>query len=841
MTRADAPAVPKAGTQPGAGAPLLSVCILARDEEDNLARCITSARAVADEIVVYDTGSRDATVQVARDLGAVVVEATWPGDFASARNAALASCRGTWVLSLDADDELCCPDPAGARRQLQSVPAEHRALQVSIDNATGVGLGAGYANVADKLFRPDRCRWRGRLHEQLVDAATGELVASAHVAFLRITHHGYLADALAARSKAARNLALARAEVEDPSFGDRGLALVLLGRALWAAGAAEAAIDPLLTGAATTRNATARRQALAAAARILLQAGRADEAAAAVRRLRATSRSSVLPDVLDAGIALAEGRPADALALLEPVATVVRDDDGYEHGPAQVAPWRADALVALGRPGEAADLLLGLLRAAHVLDAELDLLVEALERAGHELSELADALAPELLDRVLAATVGLEPVRAARVLEAIWRREKDGPAALTVLAAAALLARRLPAAEATPWSVLLRGRGLAELCPLVTLALDPSAPAPRRRRAAAVAAALGDDRALAVVAHPGRDLSPTVTPAPATGATPRLSVVVVARHGAATLLGCLEALAAELERTAAEVELVVVDPGLRDATAAVVDGLAGDVAVVRFAADPGAARARNAAAAVARGEILLFLDAGATLLPGAVDALLAYLGDHPRRAAAGARLVGPDRAPVAASAHVRLAPADAWPAHGLARRSWASRRAPELVLDWAVAADPLPDGALLTAHALAVRRGAFHAAGCFDEHYAGLSRDLDLAMALQARGAGLALASGAVVVLGSDVLGSDVVGSDLRGRTGDSEPGSGQASRLLACAFGTQIARSELVGGPAGLWWCARDDAERFAARWAPSSTSDASPAAEPVGPDPLAQAGWSR
>jgi hypothetical protein len=239
---------------------------------------------------------------------------------------------------------------------------------------------------------------------------------------------------------------------------------------------------------------------------------------------------------------------------------------------------------------------------------------------------------------------------------------------------------------------------------------------------------------------------------------------------------------------------------------------------------------------VARGEILLFLDAGATLLPGAVDALLAYLGDHRRCAAVSARLVGLDRTPIAASAHVRLAPADAWPAHGLARRSWASRRAPELVLDWAVAADPLSDGALLTAHALAVRRDAFGAAGCFDEHYAGPSGDLDLAMALQARGAGLALASGAVVVLGPDVL-----GSDLRGRAGGSEPGSGQAFRLLSCAFGTQLARSELVSGPAGLWWCARDDAERFAARWMPSLASDASPAAELLGPDPLAQADRSR
>ncbi|MHB1598394.1 MAG: glycosyltransferase family 2 protein [Acidimicrobiales bacterium] len=364
---APGPAAELAGEPDTGAAPLLSVCILARDEEENLPRCIAAARVLADEIVVYDTGSVDATAAVARELGAVVVEARWPGDFATARNAALAHCRGAWVLSLDADEELRCPDPERARRSLRDVSPEHRALQVSIDNATGVGLGAGYANVADKLFRPDRCRWRGRLHEQLVDAASGELVSSAYVSWLRIAHHGYLADTLTARHKAERNLALARAEVADPSFGDQGIALVLLGRALWAAGQAEQALDPLLEGASATRNATARRQALTAAARISLRLGRVDDAREIVGHLRLSCDRTVLPDVLAAGVHLAAHEPASALALLARVTAVTRDDDGYEHGPATVAPWTAEALVALGRPGEAADLLLGLLQLDHVL------------------------------------------------------------------------------------------------------------------------------------------------------------------------------------------------------------------------------------------------------------------------------------------------------------------------------------------------------------------------------------------------------------------------------------------------------------------------------------------
>jgi glycosyltransferase involved in cell wall biosynthesis len=794
--------------------PLLSVCILARDEAYNLPRCIASASAVADEIVVYDTGSSDETVQVARDLGAVVVEAKWPGDFASARNAALAACQGTWVLSLDADEELCCPDPSAARRRLRSVSAEHSVLRISIDNATGIGLGAGYASVAGRLFRPDRCRWRGRLHEQLVDAASGELVASAHATFLRITHRGYLADALESRQKAARNLALARAEVADPSFGDEGLALVLLGRALWAAGDAEAALGPLLDGASATRNATARRQALTAAARILLQAGRADEAADVVARLRTVSNAAVLPDILDAGVQLSRGHAADALALLETVTAVVRDDDGYEHGPGSVAAWRADALVALDRPDEAADLLLGLLRDANVLDAELDLLVEALERAGRELSELADALSPELLERMVAATLRLESGRASRLLQAIWHREENGPGATTVLAGAALLARRLTAPEATSWSLVLRAHGLGELCPLVALALDPTAPWPRRRAAAAAARALGDSRARALTALDPCDLVPVVALRPRdSGTRPLLSVVVVARHGAPTVLACLDALASEMARTEVAVEVVVVDPGSRDATAVVVTSLGGDVAALRFAEDPGNARARNAAARAARGEILLFLDAGAALCAGSLDALLAYLESHPRCAAVSALLVGESRACVAALARARLSPAEEWPAHGLARRSWACRGAPQVVADWTVPTGPLPADALVTAHGLAVRRDAFDAIGGFDEGYGhlpdDLASDLDLAMALRARGDEVGVAPDSLVVLAPVVL-----RATRPGEPGPGEPGSGAAAELSTLTFGTRHASEHLAGEPAGRWWCARDDAALFATRW---------------------------
>lgn len=85
--------------------------MIVRDAAADLPRCLASARGVVDEIVVADTGSRDNTRAVAREMGARVLEIPWRDDFAEARNAALAACQADWILMLDADERL---DPAAA-------------------------------------------------------------------------------------------------------------------------------------------------------------------------------------------------------------------------------------------------------------------------------------------------------------------------------------------------------------------------------------------------------------------------------------------------------------------------------------------------------------------------------------------------------------------------------------------------------------------------------------------------------------------------------------------------------------------------------------------------------
>jgi glycosyltransferase involved in cell wall biosynthesis len=86
--------------------PTLSVILITRNEEANLADCLTSLEGIAQQIVVVDTNSSDSTLEIAKNHGAVISQpADWPG-FGPQKNRALDLATCEWVLSLDADERL---------------------------------------------------------------------------------------------------------------------------------------------------------------------------------------------------------------------------------------------------------------------------------------------------------------------------------------------------------------------------------------------------------------------------------------------------------------------------------------------------------------------------------------------------------------------------------------------------------------------------------------------------------------------------------------------------------------------------------------------------------------
>ena len=84
--------------------PTLSVILITKNEAELVGQCLASVQW-ADEIVVLDSGSTDATVEICRRYTDKVLVTDWPG-FGPQKNRALELATGDWVLSIDADEEL---------------------------------------------------------------------------------------------------------------------------------------------------------------------------------------------------------------------------------------------------------------------------------------------------------------------------------------------------------------------------------------------------------------------------------------------------------------------------------------------------------------------------------------------------------------------------------------------------------------------------------------------------------------------------------------------------------------------------------------------------------------
>jgi glycosyltransferase involved in cell wall biosynthesis len=87
-----------------AGTNALSLCMIVKNEEKHLVKCLYSVRDIVDEIIIVDTGSTDKTIDIAKMFGAKVSDFPWTGDFSEARNHSLQQATGDWILVLDADE-----------------------------------------------------------------------------------------------------------------------------------------------------------------------------------------------------------------------------------------------------------------------------------------------------------------------------------------------------------------------------------------------------------------------------------------------------------------------------------------------------------------------------------------------------------------------------------------------------------------------------------------------------------------------------------------------------------------------------------------------------------------
>ena len=191
----------------GALVPRLSLIVIARNEEGSIGRCLRSA-SFASETVVVVNHSTDKTAEIARSLGAKVIETQdWPG-FGPQKNRALDAATGDWVLSLDADEWI---EPALAQ-EIQAAIGRTDADAFEMPRRSRfcgeiVNHSGWWPDYVTRLWRRGRGRFADvAVHERvIVDGRTARLKQP--------IEHDAIADLDDARSKAARYAKAAAGEL----------------------------------------------------------------------------------------------------------------------------------------------------------------------------------------------------------------------------------------------------------------------------------------------------------------------------------------------------------------------------------------------------------------------------------------------------------------------------------------------------------------------------------------------------------------------------------------------------------------------------------------------------
>jgi GT2 family glycosyltransferase len=461
-----------------AAAPLLSACMIVKNEQDNLPSCLEALSGLVDEIVVYDTGSTDETVRIAREAGATVLEGYWDDDFGRARNAALAACTGRWVLSVDAD-EIVEGDPSAVRSQLKGLH-NGDAMTVSIGNVGDDGQVGAWHN-ATRIFRRGRAHWAGRLHEQLV-AVDGSVLTGCR-SVLRLRHTGYTSRAVTANNKMERNLRVAEQSLREQGEDD-GFALVNVARSLTGVGRLPEALDHFSRALATSPVIGVRRQALRFGIEALLELGRPGEALEWLPQLREVCASPATPDYLE-GLAHLNLRDAErAVTCFDRITSTdrIRDEDMEIPGHF-LALMKGVSLMATERWADAARTLLTAVQGQGTFHALWAPLLEAHVRAELPLDALVAADPDPRRINLLGHACNCSTASAQALALHLWNDPSSRPAVVAFLGRASL---SMPLEDVLDWSIRLRGAGFRDQCPLRGYADESRLPALERLKAVAV-------------------------------------------------------------------------------------------------------------------------------------------------------------------------------------------------------------------------------------------------------------------------------------------------------------------------------------------------------------------
>jgi len=195
----------------------LSVCMMVKDEEENLKRCLPSLNGVADELIIVDTGSNDNSISIAKSFGAKVYEHPFDGpiidDFSKYRNLSIEYASGDWVLIFDADEELILNSSSASdlKKWLAKLPKECRSAAIVLHDIQKNKQAMQFNSV--RLFRKGSVVYEGIVHNKpKIISGKAEAV---FCPLIHLKHYGYDLSLEAQRKKRERTESLLLKSIEQ--------------------------------------------------------------------------------------------------------------------------------------------------------------------------------------------------------------------------------------------------------------------------------------------------------------------------------------------------------------------------------------------------------------------------------------------------------------------------------------------------------------------------------------------------------------------------------------------------------------------------------------------------
>lgn len=185
---------------------MISLCMIVKNEEKNIANCLNSVKDIIDEIIIVDTGSSDKTKEIVSKFTKNIYDYKWQNDFGSARNYSLSKASNDWILVLDGDENIVGYDKESVLNFIKLSSVDSIGRIKIFNKSDSQGEVKTYIERVNRLFNKKYYKYEGIVHEQLVPI--NNLIGKMIPIDIEVEHIGYTSEIINSTNKIERNITL---------------------------------------------------------------------------------------------------------------------------------------------------------------------------------------------------------------------------------------------------------------------------------------------------------------------------------------------------------------------------------------------------------------------------------------------------------------------------------------------------------------------------------------------------------------------------------------------------------------------------------------------------------